>query len=64
LSFIKQRLNLTATSSVTRLATYSPFADLNADGIINSLDVSAAKQRLNRRLPSGEPTATGILRGA
>jgi hypothetical protein len=54
LSFIRQRLNKAATNPGSTGATYSPFADLNADGLINALDLAAAKQRLNRRLP-GEP---------
>ena len=62
LSFIKQRLNKTATNPGTTGATYSPFADLTV-GSINALDLSAAKQRLNTRLPDANPTATGLLRG-
>ena len=57
LSFIKQRLNRTATNPGTSGATYAPFGDLTGDGLINALDLSAAKQRLNLRLPAGEPAA-------
>ena len=59
LSFIKQRLNKTATNPGT-VAPYSPFADLTADGSINALDLSAARARLNNALPAGEP-ATALL---
>src|SRR5438552_1465007 len=62
LSFIKQRLNKTATNPGTSGAIYSVFADLDADGQINALDLSAAKQRLNNRLPTGDPAgATALL---
>jgi len=60
LSFIKQRLNKTATNPGTTGAVYSPFGDITSDGTINALDLSAAKQRLNSRLPTGEP-ATALL---
>ena len=60
LSFIKQRLNKTATNPGTTGAVYSPFADLTADGSINALDLSAARARLNNALPPGEP-ATALL---
>jgi len=33
------------------------FADLNADGQINALDLGIAKARLNNRLPLGEPAS-------
>ena len=36
------------------------FADLNADGQINALDLGIAKARLNTRLPSTDP-ATALL---
>ena len=60
LSFIKQRLNKTATNPGTTGAVYSPFADLTADGSINALDLSAARARLNNALPTAEP-ATALL---
>src|SRR5207247_2381662 len=50
LSFIKQRLNKTATNPGTTGAVYSVFADLTDDGSINALDLSAAKQRLRLSL--------------
>ena len=59
LSYIKQRLNKTATNPGT-VAPYTPFADLTADGSINALDLSAARARLNNALPGGEP-ATALL---
>ena len=59
LSYIKQRLNKTATNPGT-VAPYTPFADLTADGSINALDLSAARARLNNALPTGEP-ATALL---
>ena len=61
ISFIKQRLNRTATNPGTIGAVYSVFGDITADGSINALDLSAAKQRLNNRLPTGEPAATALL---
>ena len=64
LSFIKQRLNKTATNPGSGTAAYSVFADLTSDGSVNALDLSAAKQRLNTRLPGGEPTATALLFGS
>ena len=63
LSFIKQRLNRTATNPGSGGAVYSVFGDITADGTINALDLSAAKQRLNRRLPADEPAATALLFG-
>src|SRR5213079_2851642 len=59
LSFIKQRLNKSATNPGT-VAPYSPFADLTADGTINALDLSAARARLNNTLPVADP-ATALL---
>jgi hypothetical protein len=41
--------------------SYNAFADLNADGSVNALDLAAGKQRLNNRLPSGEPTTAALL---
>jgi len=60
LSFIRQRLNKTATNPGVSGAIYSPFADLTADGTINALDLSAARQRINNALPGGEPS-TALL---
>ena len=57
LSFIKQRLNRTATNPGSGGAVYSVFGDLTADGSINALDLSAAKQRLNNRLPTADPAS-------
>jgi len=57
LSFIKQRLNKTATNPGTTGAIYSVFGDLTGDGSINALDLSAAKQRLNNKLPTGDPAS-------
>ena len=57
ISFIKQRLNRTATNPGTTGALYSPFGDITADGTINALDLSGARARLNTRLPTGEPAS-------
>ena len=64
ISFVKQRLNRTATNPGSGGAVYSVFGDLTADGSINALDLSGAKQRLNRRLPTGDPAATALLFGS
>jgi hypothetical protein len=59
LSYIRQRLNKTATNSGAGLV-FSPFADITAVGAINALDLSAARQRLNGRLPAGQPAGIVI----
>src|SRR5207247_11365194 len=55
LSFIKQRLNRTATNPGTSGATYSSFADLTADGLIHARDLPAAKHPPNPRPPACGP---------
>ena len=51
LSFIKQRLNKTATNPGVGAGSYSVFADLDANGAINALDLAAARGRLNTANP-------------
>ena len=57
LSFIKQRLNRTATNPGAGGGAYSIFADVTGDGRVNALDLAAIQQRLNRVLPGAEPAA-------
>jgi hypothetical protein len=60
LSFVRAKLNKTATNPGTGATAYSPFADVNPDGQINALDLSAVRNRLNTNAPAGEP-ATSLL---
>jgi hypothetical protein len=61
LSFVRAKLNKTATNPGTGATAYSPFADINPDGQINALDLSAVRNRLNTALPTAEPPATALL---
>jgi hypothetical protein len=61
LSFIRSKLNKTATNPGSGTTAYSPFADINPDGQINALDLSATRARLNTSLPPTEPAATALL---
>jgi Dockerin type I domain len=61
LSFVKARLNKSATNPGTTGATYSPFADIVSDGTINAIDLSAVRARINNQLPPGEPAALAGL---
>jgi hypothetical protein len=60
LSFVRSKLNKTATNPGTGTTAYSPFADINPDGQINALDLSAVRARLNNGLPVGD-SATAWL---
>jgi hypothetical protein len=55
LSFVRAKLNKTATNPGTGSTAYSPLADINPDGQINALDLSAVRNRLNTNTPPGEP---------
>jgi len=54
-------VNRTATNPHTGSAAYSVFADVNGDGRINALDLSAVKQRLNSILPAGAPATLSAV---
>jgi hypothetical protein len=52
LAEVERRVN----SSTSSDAGYSLFADLDGNGIINSLDLTIVRRNLNRSLPAATPS--------